>query len=404
MAPSLEAGARIFLQLAEKLEEENLGIVITQRYQRTFEADEQQILRDIGAGSCGTVFEWVGKSQVVKYSKDSWSLDPSIQLYNDYRRHTLFEQAFKWVDKHNLGPLQIRIPKLFSFVAKDDTSWWDVNIHRFPEQYQVPSNLLVTERILPLPQPFRHALIDRYCPENAREAAKADRLNKDALVRLLVGKRRIPRRRTFQFSLRNYGLHEDQMEELNLDPTIFSAPMAEVLAVLHWVARSDAKDIEIVLGSSASESEYGPLPEFSALPDEQPPNFKATTWNFKQRTLHVWALDFNQCTDITMDHKGVAKAVNAFYINDQYFPRPPIDEKERANRAAWQAFMDRYLRFSQLIIKALVTLGGPHGYSTDDMLSLPTLFIEELELERHRRAKRAREAEERTRDLPPPID
>ena len=61
------------------------------------------------------------------------------------------------------------------------------------------------------------------------------------------------RRMRFQaFSLRNYPLHLDQMEELAIPfdhLESYARAMAETLAVMHWGAGMDGNDVEFVLGS-----------------------------------------------------------------------------------------------------------------------------------------------------------
>lgn len=108
------------------------------------------------------------------------------------------------------------------------------------------------ESIFPLPRAVRHGLIDKYCRPDAREAMKNNESNKDYLVRPYLGRGRFGSGGQF-FSLRNFKLHADQVKELGLVVDEYIQPMAHALAVLHWKARIDGKDVEFVLGSSPME-------------------------------------------------------------------------------------------------------------------------------------------------------
>lgn len=82
---------------------------------------------------------------------------------------------------------------------------------------------------------------------------------------------------------------------------------------MHGVARADACDIEIVLGTSAATHEFGLSPAG-----------RDSTYIYHPPALHVWALDFNQCQPISMDEMGVNQAIKSYSANDPYFPKPPV--------------------------------------------------------------------------------
>ena len=112
------------------------------------------------------------------------------------------------------------------------------------------------ERIFPLPKPTRDALIDLYCPGIGREAAGTNAANKDCLLRPLLGrKRQSSGSRLNIFSLRNFKLHLDQIQEIGLDARELAYAMADAMAVLHWHTKIDAMDVEFVLGSSPQEGQ-----------------------------------------------------------------------------------------------------------------------------------------------------
>ena len=108
-------------------------------------------------------------------------------------------------------------------------------------------------------KPTRDRLIGLYCPEKHREAAKSYGPNKDCLVKPLFGrKRQSIMSRAQIFSLRNFSLHFDQIKEIGfqkLHALNILFAMADALAVLHWHAKIDAMDIEVVLGSSPTEEQ-----------------------------------------------------------------------------------------------------------------------------------------------------
>jgi hypothetical protein len=83
----------------------------------------------------------------------------------------------------------------------------------------------------------------------------------------------------------------------------------------------------------------------------------------------MWLLGFNQCQKMAMDDDGVKKAVEAYSLNDPYYPRPPQrlckpqrgalpDENNPTKLLSiyegdeiWSAFRDRYLATSAELLK-----------------------------------------------------
>lgn len=59
-----------------------------------------------------------------------------------------------------------------------------------------------------------------------------------------------------------------------------------------------------------------------------------------------------------MEQKGVDEAVDAFCVNDPYYPRPNVDEQ------LWMLFRDEYLSASAVMVD-----GTHHS-------SLPSLFVQ----------------------------
>ncbi|KAL4925396.1 zinc finger protein [Aspergillus undulatus] len=66
----------------------------------------------------------------------------------------------------------------------------------------------------------------------------------------------------------------------------------------------------------------------------------------------LWVLDFDLVRAIFMDEQGVQQAVNSFWKNDPFFPRPNLDT------ALWEAFREEYVSTSTRAIKD-EALGSP---------------------------------------------
>ncbi|KAK5020226.1 hypothetical protein LTR60_000711 [Cryomyces antarcticus] len=311
-----------------------------------------QKYRQIGAGTCGTVFSDPGTSRVLKLSLNSGN----DWLWNDYQMHQRVLRSFTKYPQVR----DVHIPRCYWFADKCDSQFWLPNLHRFPEEYQA-EDVLCTEHIPPLPQGLREALIEEYCTPALIEDAKTAPGNRDCLARLYVGKRRRSERPTRFFSLQNFNLHLDQMEALQLDVAGYARSMARALAVLHWDARVDAKDVEFVLGGrpadGSGQTVVGTLPR-----------------HFEDRVTQVWLLDFNQCERISMDAAGVALAVKAFFLNDPYYPRPcaaaPADQR------LWDGFRDAYLEMSVEVI-------GPDA--DDGLRALQVEFVDGVVMGERRR-------------------
>lgn len=348
----------------------------SERQAEAAENEDLQTYRVIGRGACGTIFEHTGLGNVLKLATEA---SPE-NLWNDYAVHVDVAEAFK---RFNLS---IQIPVCHYFALASDSDWWELNLKKFPTRFQTPSHVLCTERILPLPRGIRDRLIEQYCPPAKVIQAKQDVANKDCLVRLYLGKRRASEVPSRFFTLRNMILHMDQMEFLGLDVSYYAEQMADALAVMHWRAKYDGRDIEFVLGS-APTTVRRPLNKDDLSKFESP----RSTWkeamnqtDYRKRSIHIWVLDFNQCRSISMDETGIDLAVQAFFLNDPYYPRPL--GAMNADLDLWQAFQDRYLERSREILA---------GEDEKGIRSLPGRFIERLvERQRERMMDRAeREAE-----------
>lgn len=327
-------------------------------------------LRQIGAGSFGTIHEIPGTPWALKH--ESHIEDPSKpgawSLWSEYVVHAKLAQAYEEV--FFLHPI-VLLPRLHSFI--DQTSgWWTTgNFNRFPEASKPKRRALEAiqaEKIQPLSLSIRHMLIDLYCKPETKDAARATPSNQDCLARIYLGKKSVMatagRRNPF-FSLRNFKLHLDQMEQIGLDTAYYTRGIAETLAIIHFVAQLDGRDIEFVFGSAATSTlaprkpnakDLVGLTDAGALhgsPDDR-------------RAVRMWVLDFNQCRSITMDEQGMVQAADAFWMNDPYFPRP--------DQPLWEIFAGSYLDFTSRII----AIGKTHSGATE----LAQRFLEEVKRSR----------------------
>jgi hypothetical protein len=81
----------------------------------------------------------------------------------------------------------------------------------------------------------------------------------------------------------------------------------------------------------------------------------------------VWILDFDCCSDTTMDEAGVEQVWRAFYRNDPYYPRPGRDISE--DQRLWKVFRERFLEASSIILGADIVIGN-----------LPGMLVNKIEL------------------------
>jgi hypothetical protein len=279
--------------------------------------------RRIGQGFCGSV--WAAEEGTTAVKREDGG--PGRSLLNDYNMHKLV------LETTLMENLSVCVPRWPTFVTHSNI-WWNMNLVRFPTGYTT-CNALCSERIPPLPQQVRDLLVDGYCPAVLTATIKANDADRDCLVRPYLGRRKIQnearRGRNF-FSLRNYPLHLNQAEDLELPVVEYARAMAEILAMMHWTAKIDANDIEFVLGGVQTETETG---------------ISGTKYTHDMFGTHsLWVLDFDCCKPLTMDDTGIDQAATAFLRNDPYFPRPATSAQS-ANSLLWMEFRNRYLECSQ---------------------------------------------------------
>jgi hypothetical protein len=141
------------------------------------------------------------------------------------------------------------------------------------------------------------------------------------LIRLYLGRRlgskeKRPLSTKENFSLRNFPLHINEMENLGLNTHHYAKIMAQTLALLHCSVKIDANDVEFVLGTTASP--YLDLDsDESNIPKEE-----------REQYVGKWLLDFNRCTSFEETEGRIKELVDGFYWNDPYYPRPDMRENK----------------------------------------------------------------------------
>lgn len=281
--------------------------------------------RSIGKGFCGSVWAVDREGQAIAMKREDGG--PGRTVVQDSTMHIRIEGSLKKAQDTMSLATRVNIPKHHRLVTDDDERWWRARAARFPPGYQ-HCNTLLTERILPLQKPARENLIDLYCPEAAKEAVKNNRQDEDCLVRPYLGRRKFNTAPSRFFTLRNKPLCINQMESIDLPVREYAKIMAETLAVLYWLSKTDANDVEFVLAPGRPGD---------------------ITFEHKIIGPHtLWLLDFDCVKLLTHDEAGIARAASAYMRNDPYWPRPGSDDE--ADRALWSCFREHFLSASALVL------------------------------------------------------
>lgn len=304
--------------------------------------------RSIGFGQCGMGFERPGHAYAIKIARPSFE----NALWADFQAHFAVYQAFTTQQF-----VEVRIPRIFSYVPKTNHEWWDSHVNLFHgthPSFPLPAMALITERIPPIPKLARQALIDVYCPAPSQLAVSSHDTNRDCLARIYLGRRRgandpPPR----NFTLRNFNLCLDQMIELNLPIQHYARDIGQALAIMHWSANVDGYDVEFVLGSEGETIYTQDISRSLGLSAERITKMAPHTdvdsmirAKVQRRTTRVWVLDFNLCS-IWEERMGIerpddliAHLVRAFFENDPYYPRAIPDLEPE--KALWSTFSSAY--------------------------------------------------------------
>ncbi|EXJ93167.1 hypothetical protein A1O3_01724 [Capronia epimyces CBS 606.96] len=208
-------------------------------------------LRDIGRGSCGSVFEIPGTAYAIKKGANTRAIWNDFNLtnlaHNSYLTSLgLFEYTFR-------GRLVPRVSMTRYFNGPDSDEFWAANMKRFPEEDRTRAATFHLDHILAVPEVTRRALIRQFFQgdKQTQHDALANPENQDCLVRVYFGKNN-PKTQPYDRTdtLRNFPLYLDEAKMIGLEIDAYAEEMAIGLALLHWKAGIHAQDTEFVIGSS----------------------------------------------------------------------------------------------------------------------------------------------------------
>ncbi|PTB53102.1 hypothetical protein M431DRAFT_556142 [Trichoderma harzianum CBS 226.95] len=275
-------------------------------------------LERIGQGHCGTVW-------AVHCSDCNGHLHMAMKREDGApgRSITLEYQMHQKLLKASLPSrfTSFAIPRSFGYLASQDSATWSGILLRLPANY-TGCNAIVSEKIVPVSTSIRRHLVQKLRPDVNVEDVINSQSNEHCLIRPYLA-----------FSLRNFPLHLDQMEQLGIDAGDYAIGMADALAFLHWVAKVDGNDVEYVLAQPRSDSDTA-----------------STQGQLDDRHLNntnilgphaLWILDFDLCRDLIFDEKGIEQACKAFWRNDPFYPRPGSSNTE--SQRLWAIFEERFM-------------------------------------------------------------
>lgn len=320
-------------------------------------------LRDIGRGSCGSVFEVPGTVYAIKKGSKVHSIWNDFNLTNlAYNSCVASTNLFKYSFPGNQIP---RVPKAKVFHSPESEEWWKINLSSFPEADRTKAAVFYLDRILPVSEITRVALVSKFFLTDAQSQriVLKNTDNQDCLIRLYFGKHKPDDGMyTTEDTLRNFPLYLDQAKVIKIDINGYATQMAIGLAILHWEAQIDAADTEFVIGTSTTRV-FGL--HYTSHQSMAPPT--STVDNITQRETQLWMLDYDKCTKVSFNTPDLDKdVVHPYYVavtgNDPYFPHPCLDIE------LWKGFRQAYLKASHIIIKNRM-LGK-------DIRKLPTQLIE----------------------------
>lgn len=312
-------------------------------------------LERIGAGFCGSV--WSANPtpnttglEFLQFCIKREDGGPYRSIHN--------EQAVQARVNERLAELSessFLVPLCYGYLPKADNAWSKL-LPGFPSGYEACS-AMVSDTIQPISALARKEIVDRYCPANVRAQISSGSKNRHCLLRLYLGRRRQPgqlnSRRRF-FSLRNFPLHMDQVEELELPAAGYARVMARGLAFMNWAVGIDGNDVEFVLALQRPQS-------IIASSSQQ-------IWDSPLIGQHsMWLLDFDCCPEITLKD-CVDQIARSFWRNDPYFPRP--HGESLADQTLWKEFSEEYERASVEMIP-----NGPLGEKLRDLVIEPESLV-----------------------------
>ncbi|KAI9670340.1 MAG: hypothetical protein M1831_006554 [Alyxoria varia] len=338
-------------------------------------------------GQCAEIFVPSNNShRILKRAYPNWRTD----LWADFKAHTRVHAAFtsQILNPNNKASvLQVRVPEPLLHILPENENWWRDHGGIFPSIPRTPvsshedtqtterRSILVAERIPPLPTPVQLSLLATFCPHKLKDTAVNNKQNTEAaLARVYLGLRRPTTSppSAASASLVNFELTLDGLEAMNLgfqEKRYYATAMAQGLAVIHWRAGIDGRDIEWVLGGAPSSLK--PYCQPWVVDEEEGSEPQDTEMAVQARVggVCLWVLDFNQCKGIGMDEAGCERAALAFWDNDPYYPRPGSE----AEVELWQCFEEAYLGMAEAVIEK------------PKWKKLPAVFVEAVKAEGRKR-------------------
>ncbi|KAJ5528549.1 hypothetical protein N7527_001942 [Penicillium freii] len=303
------------------------------RFQNARSRPELQYLNQIGIGLQGAVFEQVGKPLALK--KESPGNEKlRSNLHQEYMIHCHVSATFEIYQSINSD---VHVPKPFKFISREENSaFWDEILPKAPPAYRMRGDLVMMERILPLPKVVRKALISHFCiPEQHLTSSEIEAIlnhpgNKHCLARVYLGKASGPIDQNT--SLRNFPLYLTSMEQLGIETVPLAKAMGKAYATLHWAGAINGDDVEFVLGTSATSAQrkdYGP--------------------DFQHRAVQLYLLDFGQCeaVDLAQDTDVVYQTFKGAMVtgdNQRFIPH------YSRSQALFAAFRQGYIEAGNFIL------------------------------------------------------
>jgi hypothetical protein len=222
---------------------------------------------------------------------------------------------------------------------------------------------MIAEKIKPVSTQAQLLIIDKYSPASHRKALTRSMhrgKSEHCLVRLYLGRRRHARKDQDQphhtprfFSLRNFPLHADQAEELQLPCETYAKAMAEALATLHWHVRTNGADVEFVLAAPRGVGDG----------DANIPLGKHA----------IWMLGFDCSRPIEANDSGLESISRAFWRNDPYYPQP--GSTCTRGQELWNVFAAEYRRVGMEAARAY----RRNGEDVEDLCSLVDGAVTKIE-------------------------
>jgi hypothetical protein len=325
-------------------------------------------LQLIGRGTCGTVYALPGTSRALKIGSAAhrgiwWDFHATKAAHVAAVSTEIASKIRQDLFKGLCIPI---VPRAFEFLPENDVAWPGLH-SRLPKDEKMPRTGFVMERIPSVSREVRQALIKRFFHSERRDAALRTASETACLVRPYFGTN-TPCHVEYD-SLWNFELHLDQMRQLDLDIDRLVQEIAIGLAIVHWQACLDGRDIEFVLGAPAET----PLPP--SRPENIDSSFEPASDSDiafeKERASQMWILDFDKTRRFSLEDPEseiLAKLIPAVHGNDPYYPNPTID------REVWELFALAYVRTTQYIL----CQREAEGSLRRRLLGLPIKFVDEL--------------------------